>query len=284
MISPGDPYRSVLYYRMATLGKGHMPHIGSQQVDWFGLRLIHDWIASLPPKSQPDESDRTRQRLREADQKAIAELPSKESIDHLLGSTSGALMLMHRTDLDDHEVLKRAAEAAPSIRGLFERFLPEDLRTKTLGTAIKPEAILTMKGDAERGRKLFLTEAGVQCKNCHQVGSEGKELGPKFDGIGKRLSPNELLESILEPSKKIDPKFVSYLMETSEGQVYSGLLEQRTAEEVVLLDAAGKRVSVPQNQIEHFVPQQKSLMPELLLRDLTAEQAADLLAFLMTLK
>jgi putative heme-binding domain-containing protein len=85
-------------------------------------------------------------------------------------------------------------------------------------------------------------------------------------------------------AKKIDPKFVSYLMETAEGQVHSGLLEKRTAKEVVLKDASGKQVAVQKDEIELLVPQQKSLMPELLLRDLTAEQAADLIAFLVQLK
>ncbi len=36
--------------------------------------------------------------------------------------------------------------------------------------------------------------------------------------------------------------------------------------------------------MESFEPQKKSLMPDGLLKDLTAEQAADLLAFLESLK
>src|SRR5690606_13946426 len=49
VIAPGDPYRSVLYYRMAKLGGGRMPHIGAEQVDPQGLQLMHDWISQLPP-------------------------------------------------------------------------------------------------------------------------------------------------------------------------------------------------------------------------------------------
>src|SRR5439155_14893007 len=48
LLAPGDPYRSVLYYRMAKLGPGRMPHIGSEVVDEAGLRLIHDWVRQLP--------------------------------------------------------------------------------------------------------------------------------------------------------------------------------------------------------------------------------------------
>jgi len=48
ILAPGDPYRSVLYYRMAKLGRGRMPHIGSEVVDERGLRLMHDWVRQLP--------------------------------------------------------------------------------------------------------------------------------------------------------------------------------------------------------------------------------------------
>jgi hypothetical protein len=40
----------------------------------------------------------------------------------------------------------------------------------------------------------------------------------------------------------------------------------------------------PAKNVEVMAPQKNSLMPELLLRDLTAEQAADLLEYLTTLK
>ena len=33
ILAPGDPARSVLLYRMEKLGRGRMPHIGSEQVD-----------------------------------------------------------------------------------------------------------------------------------------------------------------------------------------------------------------------------------------------------------
>ena len=45
---------------------------------------------------------------------------------------------------------------------------------------------------------------------------------------------------------------------------------------------ASQKISL--KNIETFEPQRKSLMPDSLLRDLTAEQAADLLAYLESLK
>jgi hypothetical protein len=48
----------------------------------------------------------------------------------------------------------------------------------------------------------------------------------------------------------------------------------------------GKAVAMrlASDDVEELIPQQKSLMPDGMLRDLTPQQAADLLAFLSSLK
>ncbi len=68
------------------------------------------------------------------------------------------------------------------------------------------------------------------------------------------------------------------------GRLLTGLLGSKTDKEVVLKVVGDKEVRVPAAKVERFVPLRKSLMPDLLLRDLTAEQAADLLEFLSGLK
>jgi hypothetical protein len=66
--------------------------------------------------------------------------------------------------------------------------------------------------------------------------------------------------------------------------VYTGILASRTEKEVVLRDVKDQAIKLPAAKVSTLVPQQKSLMPELLLRDMTAEQVADLLAYLESLK
>src|SRR6266481_2338169 len=77
----------------------------------------------------------------------------------------------------------------------------------------------------------------------------------------------QILESILEPSKFIDPKYVAYLVETNDGKLHTGLLASKTDKEVVLKLAGDKEIRLQADKIASLVPQQKSLMPELLLRD-----------------
>ena len=43
IIAPGDPFRSILYLRVSKLGRGRMPHIGSEVVDTAAAGLVRDW-------------------------------------------------------------------------------------------------------------------------------------------------------------------------------------------------------------------------------------------------
>ena len=66
MIDPGNPYQSVLYYRTATKGAGHMPMIGAKTLDREGMRLVHDWIRTLNPKAPIAEASLTPRNVEEA--------------------------------------------------------------------------------------------------------------------------------------------------------------------------------------------------------------------------
>ncbi|MCO6453889.1 MAG: hypothetical protein J5I93_01125 [Pirellulaceae bacterium] len=79
--------------------------------------------------------------------------------------------------------------------------------------------------------------------------------------------------------------YICYVLaETKEGWVHSGLLLERSEQRVVLRDATNKEIRIAADQLELLVPQQKSLMPELLLSELTAEQTADLIEYLRSLR
>ena len=66
--------------------------------------------------------------------------------------------------------------------------------------------------------------------------------------------------------------------------VVSGLLVEKNDKEVVLKDSKRQLLRLPVSDVEGMYPQQKSLMPELLLRDMSAEQVADLLTWLESLR
>ncbi len=338
ILFPGDPYRSVLYYRMAKLGPGRMPHIGSDVIDERGVRLIHDWIRRLPVRKderllierlraldepavlvreKQERNHRVEQLAREiaqdngrdmanaddrckAEEREKTDAPAraaaraaerKTTIERLLATTPAALLLVRALEENRipesvrPQILTAAmARSDAQVRDLFERFVPDEQRVKRLGSVIRPEQILALKGDAGRGKELFFQSAGLQCVSCHRVGDAGKPLGPELTQIAKKYTREQLLESILEPSKTVAPEFVPQLVETTEGLIHTGLLVEKTTDHVVLKDAKNETIRVPAGKVSRLVPQAKSLMPELMLRDLTAEQAADLLEYLVSLK
>ncbi len=299
VIAPGDPFRSVLLYRMAKLGGGRMPHIGSTEVDRVGVELIDDWLRQLPPDAGSETAgNEAAAKLRGEEVISLERLRATEKsadqitiVDRLLSSTSGALTLLRSVDHRElpAPVMTLAIEKGTrhsdvSVRDLFERFLPPEQRVKRLGSVVPSEQILSLPGDPEHGKRVFFETSGVSCKNCHRIHKDGKEVGPELTTIGKKLTRAQLLESILEPSKLIEPKYVTHLVETDDGRILTGLLVQKDDDEVVLKDAQDKVSRIPTKKIEQLVPQRQSLMPDLLLRDMTAQQVADLLAYLSSLK
>jgi uncharacterized repeat protein (TIGR03806 family) len=296
VIAPGDPFRSVLLYRMSKVGPGHMPYIGSQLVDADGLALIQRWIKELPVSLGKTPS--TAEKLRSEESIHLehlrAETPSVKktaAANQLLATTSGSLRLMRALDerllsveTTTLVLTQVSATSDPQVRDLFERFLPDDQRVKRLGAVVRPAEILKLAGDPGRGKRVFADSAGVQCKNCHRIGTTGREVGPDLDRIGKKYGPAQLLESILDPSKTIDPKYATYVVETKDGQVRTGLLIKKDANEVLLKDAQGAVVRIPAAAIEGIAAQSRSLMPDSLLRDLSAQQVSDLIAYLGSLR
>ncbi len=293
LVSPGDPHHSVLYYRVAKLGKGRMPYVGSQMVDQQGVGLLRKWIAEL---TKPDtRANPGLDQLRKEQQAALKQLgegkPFKSLVDQLLATSTGALRLMESVEQNRlpattrKEILDLAVgHPQPHIRELFERFIPNDQRPQRLGSLVSPAQILSLAGDVSRGAQLFAATEGVQCKSCHQINKVGTAIGPDLSHVGKQLTRSQILQSILKPSEKINPKFVTYLAETSQGRVVTGLLVEKTKQRVVLRDARNQRIEIQAPDIELLVPQPKSLMPDLLFKDLSAKQLADLIAYLESLK
>jgi len=177
-----------------------------------------------------------------------------------------------------------AEQSPPHLRGLFERFVPIERRQARLGTTVDVSDILARSGDPAAGERLFHQAEGVTCRNCHLIRGQGKNVGPDLSKLGKQRTREQMLENILLPSKTIDPKYVNYVIETKDGRVVTGLITERTADQLVIRDATAQEIRLAFSEIEVSIPQSKSLMPDLLVKDLTAGDLADLLAYLMSLQ
>ncbi|HTI49746.1 MAG TPA: c-type cytochrome, partial [Planctomycetaceae bacterium] len=212
-------------------------------------------------------------------------------VDLLMNSSDGAVLLLRLIDTNKLEksLGERAVTAAVehpdvNIRLLYEKFVPADQRPKTLGQSFTSDQILALQGDAGRGEEVFLRSGAASCNKCHRVKGKGADIGPDLSQIGRKYELKALLETIMNPSAGIAPEYVPYVAETEQGKVYAGFLQEQNDERVVLRSVEGTTVQIPRKQVVDLVKQEKSLMPELVLKNVTARDAADLLAYLASLQ
>ena len=171
------------------------------------------------------------------------------------------------------------------VRDLFERFVPDDERVKRLGDSFDPEAVFALTGDAGARASLVLSKSRRRpASRATASGGAGTDLGPVLDAIGAKYGSRDLLRQIRGASREIDPRYASHAVATRDGQVHVGLLVEMTDRALVLRDAQDRTIRIPTSNVEQHATRPASLMPEGLLRELTPQQAADLLEFLASLK
>ncbi len=153
-----------------------------------------------------------------------------------------------------------------------------------LGIADYARFALANPGDASRGQRVFWDENGVACLKCHQVAGHGAQVGPDLTLIGAQFPRRELIEHVLEPSKVVREGYQQFLLETRDGEVWSGLIKGETAEVLTIITGAGQSQSLPKKDITSRLASTLSLMPEGLQVGLSLEQFADLIAFLESRK
>lgn len=284
VIAPGAATRSVLFYRLSKTGSGHMPHAGSEEIDPRGVPMIGQWIDSLSKPPTPNTL------TAHAHAYAHANVP-EAALDAMLANTTDALGVSQAlgdrpaTDAAVQRVAARAYKSEkPEIRDLFARFMPADQRIKTLGANFRSDRVLTLDGDAQRGHAVFATLNDGLCAKCHRVGNEGANFGPDLTHVGSKYDRAQLLENIAEPSKTIAQGFAASFVKVKHGEPQIGLLISRNDTELVLRTGPGVDVKIPAADVERVTTQTQSLMPEGLLSGLTAQQAADLLEYLQSLK
>ncbi len=180
---------------------------------------------------------------------------------------TSALNPARRTQLAKHRDAKvrgRAEALFKNIGGADRMKVYEDYKS-----------MLTLTGEPKNGHAVFTRT----CTPCHAYAGEGYSVGPDLTGI--RNQPKEaLLLHILVPDYEIVPGFVSYEVETKDGQTISGLLASETATSVTLRRALGQQDTILRSNIASISSTSTSLMPSELEKTMSRQDLADLLAFL----
>ena len=236
------------------------------------------WWGTRPDTTGPYYE---RQEWSESDRIAAAVKVALADVDTALAAHIKAQLKRHVVQLDGIS----AADIASMKQSESAIQMPKvDPNNPNQVANLPYEAILsramTAQGNAEAGKVLFRNQS---CVSCHTIANGQQPRGPHLVDIGKRYKKKELLESIVDPSKKIAQGFDSWTFVMSSGKVHNGFVVLESAEIVTIRQNDGLSLELLQDDIEERVKQEISMMPKGIVGNLTPEQLADLTSWLQTL-
>ena len=177
-------------------------------------------------------------------------------------------------DLDDW--LKNPVEPANPIgsnRSFVQAWKVNDLKDE-LDSGIRGRS-------PEIGKRLF---AEASCAGCHKMEGEGGAIGPELTDVYARWKGDRvgILREVLEPSHKVDAKYVMQRILTVDGRTVTGVLISEDNAKVTLLSnpEAKEPTVILQDDIEAMVPSSVSMMPKALMDQYTKDEVFEVLAYL----
>ena len=144
-------------------------------------------------------------------------------------------------------------------------------------------------GDMQVHRDLHVATKGLDvfrragCATCHAAAGGGRLLGPDLSKSLSEKPLDELVQSLIHPSAKIEERYRTHVVVTADGQVLQGFLAEQTDKGVMLLDG-DRTLRITRQEIERMNVSNRSVMPQGLLSRLSWNEMRDLLAFLKPLR
>jgi putative membrane-bound dehydrogenase-like protein len=217
--------------------------------------------------------------------------PQDKWLDYTLEHTIGALEPAWSEAYNSGSLAKNNPEGYDFIASYVARRRPGLAAQRHLDIVRNPEAageareegyssLEKLDGDRRNGQAVFRRI----CTACHKVNDRGYDFGPDLSDVGKRLTRRELIESIIEPSKKVDPKYVTSTVITVDGKALVGFVKDKTDDSLTLLMQEGKQQKLSFDDIDEIVETKQSSMPENLASTLAPAEFLDVIEYLSGLR
>jgi putative heme-binding domain-containing protein len=124
--------------------------------------------------------------------------------------------------------------------------------------------------------------SAAPCVRCHAFGGgPGANVGPALGNVASRLSREQLLEALVDPSARIAPGFGPVQVTLKNGQKYFGTLKEETESAIVVdVSPAPKRINKSDIAQRTNGPSAMPPMGSIL----TRREVRDVVEYLSTLK
>jgi putative membrane-bound dehydrogenase-like protein len=214
--------------------------------------------------------------------------PGGFSETQLLVETNDADFRMFRRRFSPGQVVLggNTNAASDSGRGNYIVVFDREILAPTDSAATQSEVLAAMQNaDPRRGRELFMHPRGAGCVKCHAMHGPGPKLAPDLSDLGNRAkSADTIVTAILAPSATITEGFAQQQFVMASGQVIAGAVIEETQRSLKVVGTDGVLQTVPVAEIEERVSTTLSPMPAGFDKMMSAQQIADVVAWLMTQK
>ncbi len=143
-------------------------------------------------------------------------------------------------------------------------------------------SIINDRGNPVAGREVFFGKGS--CHLCHRIDDQGGQVGPNLTLIGQIRNRYDLIESIGLPNATFARGYEPVTVTLKDGTSHIGRFGRETEKQFEIIDAQGKRLIFPHDEIFQVNESRISVMPEGLDRLLTRDELNDLIAYLKSLK
>lgn len=180
------------------------------------------------------------------------------------------------SELDPVRVAQLRSSRNEAIRGRAEKLFSSAGSADRKAVIDQYRAAGDMRGEAAKGLTVFKS----QCAACHKLGADGHDVGPNLLAVVPGKSFDDLLTSVLDPNREVDPRYVNYQLSTLDGRTLTGVIAGETPNAVTLKRNDGTEDVVRRADIESLRSTGLSLMPEGLEKQVSKQDLADLFAYL----
>jgi putative heme-binding domain-containing protein len=153
---------------------------------------------------------------------------------------------------------------------------------KTKGTLTDEYKDALYGGNLQVGNTIFYRNQSVECIRCHNAGGEGGVVGPSLKGIASRLSREQILQALIEPSARIAPGFGMISLVLTDGQEVTGTVIQETEGEIQLKTSEAEPLRIATARIKSRENYPSSMPPMGSL--MSKREIRDVVEFLSSLK
>ncbi len=225
--------------------------------------LLIDRYAAMSPRLKSQAADVLYSR--ESWLVALLDAIEKEAIP--LGDVDPARLKL----LTDH--------ADASVRERAKKIVAKLQVTKRGDVLAAYKPVLEMKGDVTRGKEAFKKT----CAACHKLEGVGFELAPNLAAM-KNRGPEAILLNVLDPNREVNPQYLNYVVQLTDGRTLNGIISAETATGLTLKRADNATDTVLRIDIERLKSTGQSLMPEGLEKQVDKQSMADLLEYFKSLE